>query len=69
MVPKFFEFEGKRVLWKDLVRLRREQLQATAKAEQPALFELKEDSRPVSQRTAAGRLQEPSLFSLLAKER
>jgi hypothetical protein len=68
MAPKFFEFEGKRVLWRDLVRLRREQLQATAKAEQPALFELKEDRRPVSQRTAAGRLQEPSLFSLLAKE-
>ncbi len=68
MAPKFFEFEGKRVLWRDLVKLRRAQLQAAAKAAQPALFELKEDCRPASERTASGRFQEPSLFSLLGKE-
>jgi len=68
MAPRFFEFEGKRVLWRDLVRLRRAQLQAAAKAAQPALFALKEDRRPASQRTAAGRFQEPSLFTLLDEE-
>src|SRR6266446_3791714 len=64
MAPKFFEFEGKRVLWRDLVKLRRAQLQAAAKAAQPALFELKEDCRPASERTASGRFQEPSLFRI-----
>jgi hypothetical protein len=49
-------------------KLRRAQIQAAAKAAQPALFELKEDRRPPSQRTAAGRFQEPSLFSLTDKE-
>jgi hypothetical protein len=39
-----------------------------AKIEQPVLFELKEDCRPVSERTAAGRYREPSLFSLAERE-
>jgi hypothetical protein len=45
--------------------LRQEQRRAAAKAAQPALFELREDVRPATQRTAAGRYLEPSLFSLL----
>src|SRR5271167_829548 len=39
---------------------------AAARIEQPALFEFKEDCRPVSERTAAGRYREPSLFDVYA---
>jgi len=39
-----------------------EQVVAAAKVEQPALFQMKEASRPASDRTAAGRYSEPSLF-------
>jgi hypothetical protein len=38
--PRFITIDGKPYLWADLVRQRREQLQATAKAAQPALFVL-----------------------------
>ncbi len=31
---------------------------------EPTLFEVKEDARPASQRKAAGRLAEPTLFEL-----
>jgi hypothetical protein len=61
--PKFIEIDGKQVLWRDLLERRREQLAAVAKSEQPPLFQLKEDRRPTADRTAAGRYQEPSLFS------
>jgi hypothetical protein len=66
--PKFIEIDGKRVLWRDLVSRRREQLAAVAKSEQPALFELKEDRRPIADRTSAGRYLEPSLFSFPERE-
>jgi hypothetical protein len=62
--PKFINIDGRRFVWRDLLRLRREQVAAAAKIEQPALFELKADCRPASERTAAGRYSEPSLFSL-----
>ena len=39
----------------------------TAKAEQPPLFELLEDCRPASERSAAGRYSEPSLFSRIGR--
>ena len=61
--PKFIEIDGKRLLWRDVLQLRREQKQACANAVQPALFELHEDRRPTSDRTAAGRYLEPLLFS------
>jgi hypothetical protein len=57
------EIDGKRYLWRELLQLRREQKKAHARALQPALFELKEDCRPAADRSAAGRYQEPSLFS------
>jgi len=60
---KFIEIEGKRYLWRELLQLRREQRRAYAQARQFALFELKEDRRPVAARTAEGRYREPSLFS------
>ena len=66
--PKFIEINGKRHLWRDVLELRREQKQACANAVQPALFELHEDRRPPADRTAAGRYQEPSLFSFPERE-
>jgi hypothetical protein len=66
--PAFIDIDGRRFVWRDLVQRRREQLRAAAKAAQPALFELKDDSRPTSERTAARRYLEPSLFTLLDKE-
>lgn len=65
---RFIEIDGKRFLWRDLVRLRRTQIQANANARQPVLFALIEDRRPLAERTAAGRYMEPTLFSLLERE-
>ena len=50
--PKFID--GKRFVWRDLLQRRREQL-AAEKTEQPALFEIKRDCRPIPARTATGR--------------
>jgi hypothetical protein len=61
---KFIEIEGKRFLWRDLVKLRQEQRRAAAKPQQPPLFDLRDDCRPATERTAAARYLEPSLFSL-----
>ncbi len=61
---KYIEIDGKRYLWREVLELRREQKKAHARAQQPALFELKEDCRPVAERCAAGRYREPSLFSM-----
>ena len=65
---KFIEIDGKRLLWRDVLELRREQKQACVNAVLPALFELHEDRRPPADRTAAGRYQEPSLFSNPGRE-
>ena len=64
-LPKFITIDGKRFAWRDVLQRRREQIAACAEPEQPALFELKEDHRPATDRTADGRYREPSLFSLL----
>ena len=61
-LPRFIDIDGKRYLWRDLLQLRRDQLAAIAKAEQPALFELRDDSRPAPERSAAGRYLQPGLF-------
>jgi hypothetical protein len=63
--PRFIEIDGKRHLWRDILKLRQEQRRAAAKAEQPPLFALRDDRRPATERTAAGRYREPLLFSLL----
>lgn len=68
MNPRTIVLDGKAYLWRDLIRMRREQLQAIAKARQLTLFELKDDSRPETHRTAARRYREPSLFALLEHE-
>jgi hypothetical protein len=67
-LPKFIEIDGKRIAWRDVLQRRREQIDACAEPQQPALFELREDHRPASDRTAAGRYLEPSLFTLLNEE-
>lgn len=56
--------------WQAICELRRQQLEAWKKshAQQLALFELKDDSRPVAERTAAGRYLEPTLLSLLPEK-
>ncbi|HVB82291.1 MAG TPA: hypothetical protein VNE82_20350 [Candidatus Binataceae bacterium] len=53
--------------WRDIVELRRQQIAAwkATRPEQPALFALKQDSRPATQRTVAGRYYEPSLLDHL----
>ena len=61
MAPAFIVIDGKRYAWRDIVKLRREQREA-AKKPQLTLFELKEDRRPASQRTAEGRFRGPMLF-------
>ena len=66
--PTFIEIDGRRFVWRELVQKRRAQLQAAARAVQPALFELRDDSRPACERTAARRYLEPSLFTVTERE-
>ena len=69
--PRFVDIDGKRyrslprttIRGRDLMKLRQEQREAARRAEQPPLFELREDCRPPTERTAAGRYLEPSLFA------
>ena len=58
---RFIEIDGKRYAWRDLVARYREQARRE-RVPEPTLFEMKEDVRPASQKTAAGRYAEPSLF-------
>jgi hypothetical protein len=60
--PAFVEIDGKLYSWRELVARRREQVRAYAVAAQPTLFELIDDCRPRSQRTAGDRYSEPLLF-------
>ena len=61
--PRFIDIDGKRYLWRGVLQKRREQLTASVRIEQPALFPLKDDCRPPAERTAPGRYVEPLLFS------
>ena len=62
-LPRFIDIDGRRYLWRDLVALR--QAQSRPRAEQPTLFELREDHRPPGERSAAERYCEPSLFTAM----
>ena len=62
--PKTIEINGQRILWRDLLKMRREQRKVVRTA-QPALFDLLDDTRPAPERTAVGRYREPSLFTRL----
>ncbi len=59
---RFIEIDGKRHLWRDILALRKQQLEQYRRAPQPVLFDLKDDSRPTKERRAADRYLEPSLF-------
>ena len=59
-MSRYIIIDGKRYSWRDILALRREQRQPALP--QPTLFEVKEDARPPSARSAAGRYAEPSLF-------
>jgi hypothetical protein len=63
--PPHIDIDGKRYLWRDIVQLRQQQREAARRAEQPPLFALRDDRRPETERTAAGRYREPSLFTRL----
>lgn len=54
--------DGKRYPIREVLKLYKEQKAMDRKARQLVLFELREDSRPSTQQTAAGRYQEPTLF-------
>ena len=62
--PDSIVIDGRAYRWRDIVELRRQQLEAwkAAKPQQPPLFVLKEDCRPAAERSAAGRYREPSLL-------
>jgi hypothetical protein len=62
VTPRMIAIDGKFYLWSEIVALRRAQIAAARRAEQLALFELIDDSRPPSQRRADGRYSEPMLF-------
>jgi hypothetical protein len=55
--PDTIIIEGRAYSWKRLLELRCDQLEAwkAAQPRQPVLFELRDDSRPAAERTAAGR--------------
>lgn len=65
--PDTIAIGGRAYSWRAVLELRRAQLEAweAARPSQPALFELKDDSRPGPERTAAGRYREPTLLTLL----
>lgn len=65
--PAFIVIDGRRYLWRDILELRRRQLEEAAKVQQLTLFKLRDDSRPASQRTAAGRYAEPTLLASLTE--
>jgi hypothetical protein len=60
-VSRYIIIDGKRHAWRDILALRREQANGERQP-QPTLFELKDDARPPTQRNAAGRFSEPTLF-------
>lgn len=62
-----FMLDGRAHSWRKLCELRRQQLEAARKARgtQATLFELRDDCRPESQRTASGRYAQPGLLDWL----
>jgi hypothetical protein len=68
--PDTIIVEGHAYSWQRLCELRRQQLEAwrLSQPEQPALFTLKADCRPATERTVASRYQEPTLFAVLDQD-
>jgi len=67
--PDTLVVDGHGFSWQRLCELRRQQLETwrSAQAQQPALFELKDDCRPASERTASGRYEEPTFLDLIRR--
>jgi len=67
--PDILMVDGHAFSWRRLCELRRQQIEEWSRVEvrQPALFALKTDCRPATERTAAGRYAEPTLFVGTAK--
>jgi hypothetical protein len=65
--PATIELDGRRYLWREIIEGRRRQIAAhdAAQTRQLALFDLKDDVRPATQRTTVGRYAEPTLFAAL----
>lgn len=59
---KYVVLDGRKYDWSEVRRLRRQQIIEARRVRQLTLFELKEDTRPSSQRSADGRYTEPLLF-------
>jgi len=62
-VQRFIEIDGKRYAWRGILKLRKDQRKQSRQS-QLTLFEMREDSRPASQSTVAGRYNEPTLFKV-----
>jgi hypothetical protein len=65
MNPRTIIIDGRTYVWRDLVRMRREQLQAIANRPPADPVRAEGGLRPETHRTAAGRYLAPSLFALL----
>jgi hypothetical protein len=61
---RYVWIDNKRYEWKEIMRLRRQQIEAERRAQQLTLFELRDDRRPASQQTARGRYDELTLFEV-----
>lgn len=59
---RYVLLEGKRYLWRDILKMRRQQAKQERQARQPVLFEMHNDARPLSRRSGDGRHCEPTLF-------
>jgi hypothetical protein len=66
--PDILFVDGHAFSWQRLLELRRQQLETwqARQCRQPTLFELKDDCRPQSENTAAGRYREPTFLGLMA---
>jgi hypothetical protein len=64
-----FIIEGRAYSWRALCELRKAQIEArrAAQGRQLALFELRDDCRPSSERTASRRYEEPTLLAFIAE--
>lgn len=54
--------DGKRYDWHQIRQLRRQQILESRRIQQLTLFEMVDDTRPSSQKTADGRYSQPLLF-------
>ncbi len=62
-----FMIEGRAYSWRALCEQRRQQVEAwrSQRAKQLALFELKEDCRPVAERTVVSRFEQPTFLGAM----